>query len=203
MSKRDPIKAEPDNYPWPEPAPESDFEFNSEKGLLTKYIGNESVVVVPEKIDGTVVRVVDSAFENNTTVTHVKLSEGVKRLSRAFYFTENLEHVSLPESLEVIGLNSFYSNGKLSKLVIPHRVFLIDDSGLLFGQGLKRLTFLGEAPAFGKNPITVDASSDPEVYVADEAKPFFDEILNKESKADGSENVADRAPKSGDFEFDA
>lgn len=101
--------------PAPDPieaARQKGFEISRE-GVLTKYTGKETDVVIPDcvKIIG------DGAFDANWDLKSVTIPEGVTKIEQmAFYFCSELETVTLPESLSKIGEDAF---GWCDKLVFP------------------------------------------------------------------------------------
>ncbi|MBQ7849144.1 MAG: leucine-rich repeat protein [Clostridia bacterium] len=107
-------------------APETDFIVKNRPDgcAITGYIGKGGVVIVPMTIGGkTVVEIGDSAFEKCTTLTAVKLPEGVTELARdAFYGCTALQSAHMPETLTEIGPRAFGDCGELKKLNIPGSV---------------------------------------------------------------------------------
>lgn len=107
-------------------APETDFvvKNRAEGCVITKYTGKGGKVIVPATLGGkTVVEIGDSAFEKCTTITSVRLPEGVTELARdAFYGCTALVSAQLPESLTEIGGRAFGDCGELKTLNIPGNV---------------------------------------------------------------------------------
>ena len=92
--------------------------------VITRYTGKGGKVIVPATLGGkTVVEIGDSAFEKCTTITSVRLPEGVTELARdAFYGCTALVSAQLPESLTEIGGRAFGDCGELKTLNIPGNV---------------------------------------------------------------------------------
>ena len=202
-AKKDFITAEPDTYEWPAAAKEKEFQFNEETGTIEKYFGNDKVVVIPDKINSVPVLAIESAFDQNNTVTHVKVPEGVIRIDRAFYFCTRLTHVSLPESLAYIGAFTFFSNESLEKLVIPKTVVFIGSHAFDFCNSLSKITFLGETPCIDGKVMEGLDKNEIQILVADEEQEKISEALGRACIAKGAVNLVDRVPTDSDFDFDA
>ena len=78
---------------------------------ITGYIGGKSTFAIPATINGkTVTTTTTGAFKNNTTLTFVKIENGVQGLgSLAFLGCKALSKVVIPESVTTIGANAFYN----------------------------------------------------------------------------------------------
>ncbi len=78
---------------------------------ITGYIGNANSFVMPGTIDGrTVTTTTTGAFKNNTTLTSVRIENGVQGLgSLAFLGCTSLSKIVIPESVTSIGTNAFYN----------------------------------------------------------------------------------------------
>ena len=78
---------------------------------ITGYIGNANSFVMPDTIDGrTVVTTTTGAFKNNTTLTSVRIENGVQGLgSLAFLGCTSLSRIVIPGSVSTIGENAFYN----------------------------------------------------------------------------------------------
>lgn len=95
-------------------------DFVIEAGMLKKYRGSSTDVVVPEGV--TVIQDV----LNNVPITSVTLPRGVKKISGAFRNCERLKSITLPDSLEEIS-SSFDNCMSLTTVVLP--------------KGLERISF--------------------------------------------------------------
>ena len=76
---------------------------------ITKYIGSDSEVTIPNVIDGyTVSRVGFCAFINCESVTEVTISDGITAIDTlAFYNCSNLKTISISDSVIDISLSAF------------------------------------------------------------------------------------------------
>lgn len=72
---------------------------------ITKYIGEDSIVEIPEKINGYTVRSIGNfAFENNEKITSVNISDPVRYIGKsAFLNCKNLKDITTPASISFIG----------------------------------------------------------------------------------------------------
>ena len=129
-------------------ADESDFEWrNYEDGVeITKYVGFDEAVVIPEFINSfPVIKIGDNVFLNCKEVKHIvlpnnlcefgrgvfkgsglkqiKIPSNIKRLSfEAFRGCRDLEKVQLSENLEYIDSYAFYGCSKLLSVDFPNGV---------------------------------------------------------------------------------
>ncbi|HCL4447006.1 TPA: leucine-rich repeat protein [Clostridium botulinum] len=100
----------------------TDFEFSN--GKITKYIGNEIDIVIPEAIKGEKVTAIeDSAFKNKN-LTSVKIPKTVESIGMQAFAKNNLTSIELPESLKYMGNIAFMDN-KLTSVKIPKNLINI------------------------------------------------------------------------------
>lgn len=106
--------------------PAEDFEYNiiehggdiGEKVEITGYKGSDTIVVIPEKIEG---RDVISAkgFANDSTVRGVKISDSIEELGdRMFCNNENIEIVVLGDNVKNVGEGCFVFTGNLKQVIL-------------------------------------------------------------------------------------
>lgn len=108
--------------------------------VISQYNGADSVVNIPEEIDGyRVLGIANGAFTNNRTITSVVIPEGVEfvgteswegnstNFTGAFQACTNLTSVTLPDSLWHIGINAFLGTG-LRSVTVPENVSYIGGS---------------------------------------------------------------------------
>lgn len=118
----------PETEPQSKVAPEQESTLESEptvpdfevrEGVLVKYHGTDSEVVIP---DG-VTEIGDRAFEECETLTHVVIPEGVTKIGYfAFLSCKQLTSVVIPDSVIEIGGGAFDSCKQLTSIVIPNSV---------------------------------------------------------------------------------
>ncbi len=138
---------------------------NNANVTVTGYVGPGGAVTVPATLSGLpVLRIGDSAFRDNTSLTAITIPEGVVRIEfNAFFGCRSLTNVSLPNSLTniadhafrecsrlpgialgsgllSIGTAAFYSCGSLTHLTIPDGVLTIGDSAFFYCTNLASAT---------------------------------------------------------------
>lgn len=130
-------------------APESDFEYSwdidAEGGgiSINGYLGNDTVVVIPETIDGQPVTAVSCwDFANDSPVRGVYCPPSVQRIG-AFGNNKTLEIV-ICEGVEVIEESAFLNCGKLHTVVLGDNLKELGDVAFY---NCKSLTELYIAPS--------------------------------------------------------
>lgn len=141
-----------------EPNSESDFEIMSNGDgtcQIQEYVGTSSVIVVPDKINGDVVKSVHVyAFANNDKITAVKFSDsieeigggvcgnctslkyvicgsGTKKIGEGAFVNTGMEELELNEGLEELGtlwISGSYDDWSI-KITIPESVTKLTDFG--------------------------------------------------------------------------
>ena len=110
----------------------SDFEIIGDE--LVRYKGKEGVVYVPEGI----VSIGASAFWNNTYVKEVILSNTLERLGGdCFYYCTNLEKVTIPEKVSIMGNNPFAGCPKL--VLRNESPYFVLENGVLYDKNKTNL----------------------------------------------------------------
>ena len=107
---------------------ESDFKYKiNEDGktvTITKYMGKETDVVVPNEIDGYIVTTIGNvAFYYNANIKSVTLPQTVKDIQQsAFGACSNLVSINIPLNTETIGEQAFKGCKSLVSIYIPANV---------------------------------------------------------------------------------
>lgn len=98
-----------------------EYKIADKKVILGKYIGNESIVFVPDIIDGcSVVTIGDGAFDQSI-ITKAIIPEGILFIQdRAFNYCTRMTEVELPQSVKWIGNFAFNCCSQMKKLNIPN-----------------------------------------------------------------------------------
>ena len=96
---------------------------------ITRYNGNDTDVVVPDKINGkSVTSIGDWAFYDCTSVTSIKLPNSVTNIGEgAFNDCTSLISVTIPDGVASIGDNAFSSCTNLASITIPNSVMEIGE----------------------------------------------------------------------------
>ena len=95
----------------------SNKEFEIKNGILQKYCGTDSEVVIP---DGVTI-IGKDAFYEDKDAEKVVIPEGVKVISSSAFYLSKLKEIILPKTLERIESEAFMST-KLSHISIPDSV---------------------------------------------------------------------------------
>ncbi len=152
----------------------SDFEYEPETDAdgvsgvrIMAYSGTDTIVVIPEEIDGKPVIAVSNIFWNESPVQGVLIPSGVKKIGAIFgnnkcievviaegievlgqgamLNCEKLHTVVLGEALKEIEHSAFGTNPALKELYIPKTVETIPAYGMV---GLKECTIKGESGSY-------------------------------------------------------
>jgi len=127
-------------------APNMDFDIDS-KGVLTKYYGYKTDVIIPDgvteigrnafssneeitsvTIPASVTKIDEYAFAHCYGLTQVNFSEGLIEIgTSAFYGCINLPEITFPASLQSIGANVFAGCSNLATVNIPDTLLIADD----------------------------------------------------------------------------
>ena len=130
----------------------SEFEFDEKTSAITKYLGSEAQVIIPDVINGNDVETIgEDAFASNEYIKEVVIPDGVTAIETeafmncpnlktvsipsdiasidplAFFMCENLENINLGKKLTEIQTNTFYGCSNLKKIAIPNTVTYICD----------------------------------------------------------------------------
>ena len=114
-------------------AAESDFEYRvngNNEVTITKYVGTEKNVVIPDTLGGGKVTAIGSnAFEYCSSLTSIMIPEGMKSIdSYAFYGCSSLASIEIPEGVTSIGSFAFFGCQSLMSIKIPESVTSMDTS---------------------------------------------------------------------------
>lgn len=94
-------------------------------------------------------------YSYRDSIEHLVVRSGVTSLSSyAFVGCQNLEDITLPDTLQTIGTMTFYGCDKLDNVTIPASVRTIGSYAFADALSLSRITFAGDAPEFGTGVFT-------------------------------------------------
>lgn len=94
-------------------------------------------------------------YSYRDSIEHLVVRSGVTSLSSyAFVGCQNLEDITLPDTLQTIGTMTFYGCDKLDNVTIPVSVRTIGSYAFADALSLSCITFAGDAPEFGTGVFT-------------------------------------------------
>lgn len=107
------------------PAQESDSSlFIIEDGVLTKYTGDETTIVVPKGVT----KIESWVFENKL-VEHIYLPDSLIEISSwAFSRCNNLKEITIPPNVKEIGTQAFMFCTSLTEFTVPRSVKVLGSS---------------------------------------------------------------------------
>lgn len=100
-------------------------EFDIQNGILKKYHGTKSSLVIPDDVRTIGVM----AFEECTSLVEVNIPDGVTAIEEsAFQNCTNLTSITIPDSVTTIGPWAFEGCDSLTSISIPKSVERIEDA---------------------------------------------------------------------------
>ena len=111
---------------------ESDGYFTykeNESGItITDYVGDETELVIPGKINDKKVTGIDGAFYRCSSLTSITIPASVKNIgAHAFQECSSLTSITIPAGVKSIGGCAFYGCSSLTSITIPAGVKSIED----------------------------------------------------------------------------
>lgn len=164
-----------------EPNPASDFEYkiNGEQVSITKYIGTDKTVTIPETIEGKIVTEIGYQAFAKSIITECVLPLTIRKIDGlAFALCSDLEKITLNEGLITVEHGAFAGESKLSEIIIPKTVVNIDEGAFCTGLGasgsstLKKVVFEGNAPQNYLSYPPTDFDSNYTIYYHSTAQGF-------------------------------
>ena len=140
----------------PDINPKYVYEYDEEsgKGTITKYIGTDAEVNIEQdfkSLGKPVTEIGDYAFADNTTLKKVVVPSSVTKLgNHTFYNSTLLESVSLPDSLTEIGSYCFTYCSKLINVNIPGNLKSIGDFAFEGCSSLQTFNFPDSIKSIGR-----------------------------------------------------
>ena len=192
-------------------AENSEWEFDESQCTLTKYTGAGGDVVVPEKIGAVTVKTLDTgALAQVSGMTSLALPEGVLHLKdNVGWWNSELVRLSLPQSLIIIGSNSFNDCDALESVTIPAGVRYIGNGAFSDSEMLKSVTFEGVCPTFDGKSFTYLAENvvayvpDDQLEAYQAAFSVMENEITVQPSGKNSVVVENDGFNESDFEFDA
>lgn len=122
------------------------FLNNKSEAIISRYTGGESVVVVPESLDGYPVTQIGSyalsAFVvPETLITSINLPETIESIAKnAFEYNEKLTQINIPSKVTTIPFDCFRGCDSLEYIEIPDTVNKIEGGAFRYCEGLKSIS---------------------------------------------------------------
>ena len=117
-------------------------DFKIVKGVLKKYTGNQSEVIIPNEVTSIGQKAfLESAYKSNSKLKSVILGESVTNIeSKAFCSCVSLKNVTIPQSVIFISGDAFAHCNKLESISVDeNNPNYISDNGNLYTKDFKRL----------------------------------------------------------------
>ena len=184
-----PIASPLANFKWRIYNPRS---VTSRYAIITQYIANSSLVVVPEQIHKISVKKIErSAFFRCSTMNQIIFPDTVNHIgSSAFNRCSELSKIIIPKEVSIIRASTFFRCFKLNsvqisenvysireyafshcrnlkEITIPSKVTSIENNAFAQCHSLERVVFLGNAPK--ENP-EVFQGAEPTIYRSEKSK---------------------------------
>ena len=105
------------------------FYFYPTTGMITGYVGTDTVVVIPSKINGITVETIGHTAFRYSSVTSVTIPDSVTSIpDAAFVNCSELTNISIPNSVTYIGLSAFSSCTSLKSITLPSSLSSISEA---------------------------------------------------------------------------
>ena len=98
----------------------SDFTVNA-NGVITKYTGFDTVVVIPATIGGRKITAIGNEAFRKADITNVTIPEGVTSIGNSAFLDNKLTAIAIPNSVTEIGESAFRNN-RITSVTIPGSV---------------------------------------------------------------------------------
>lgn len=104
------------------------FYFYPTTGMITGYVGTDTVVVIPSKINGITVETIGHTAFRYSSVTSVTIPDSVTSIhDSAFAYCSSLTNISIPNSVTAIGSFAFEGCTKLESITLPSSLLTISE----------------------------------------------------------------------------
>ena len=126
------------------------YSINNGEVTIEKYTGSDTVLVIPDTIEGKPVTSIKGYAFNGSKVTSVTLPSGMTSLGGyAFYGASKLTSVVFPSSITSIGYSAFEFCTSLKTITIPSSVKTIGADAFFGCTALSKVTFFSGLESIG------------------------------------------------------
>ena len=136
------------------PTPVDQFEIRKTDWgtVIEKYVGEDSVVVIPNEIAALPVKRIDvSAFNGCKDLTEIHFPDGLQSIAEwAFAFCKGLTEIHFPKNLHTIGWAAFNSCANLKKIRFPNALESIGDGAFYRCTALAEIHFPRSLKSIGE-----------------------------------------------------
>ena len=128
------------------------YTVTDNQATITSYSGDGGEVVIPAEVDGVaVVKVGESCFEGNTSVTSITIPDSVTSIEDyAFYNCTSLPSITIPDSVTSIGFGTFANCTSFTSVTIPDSVTSIGDYAFYYCTSLTSVTIPDSVTSIGE-----------------------------------------------------
>lgn len=134
---------------------EGDWRYTYAAGVatLTRYTGSATVVTTPTTLSGNAVRkIAKNCFNGNALLTSVTVSEGVVEIyDISFMNCTQLESISLPSTLSILGESAFRNCSSLKAIALPSGMTHINEYTFANCSSLETVSIPSSVRAIGKD----------------------------------------------------
>jgi len=100
------------------PNEDKDFNFNKSTGAITAYIGTDSRVVIPERIDGKAVsQIAQQAFKGNKVIKDVIIPAACQTIGKEAFMDSSLRSITVNSTLVNVGNGAFQGTKELQTFI--------------------------------------------------------------------------------------
>jgi len=144
------------------------YTVSDNQATITGYSGDGGEVVIPAELDGVaVVKVGESCFEGNTSVTSITIPDSVTSIEDyAFYNCTSLPSITIPDSVTSIGFGTFANCTSFTSVTIPDSVTSIGEYAFYNCTSLTSVTIPDSVTSIGERAF-MDCTSLTSVTIPD------------------------------------